>query len=627
MRVNVRFRIFALLLLVGGCQTKKSSGPSTIVSFVNHWVDLANQNEVQQLNDLLLLNASEQTRTAIRSLQLAEESNIDVRFDPHRAAYKRLTESEYTVSLPFVLSGRIRQVRTDRLQLTVQRDAFGTYRVARILGDLTLYVNAAQHQRAATETGKQGPSSTPVSSSVGASKAATVQRLLTHPDDTIIYYTRVDSTWLFYVARGYWSPWVLSQREKSEEGDYRMGVVDARGRELIPTIFDKIYNPGGTLPGLIEVERDGKRGCYNIVGQPVVSVAFEGIYPYSEDQEVLAQVKFDGRYGWLDPRGNLNLDPSTHPDADLFASPAASERILRWRYETRYEGLTYLRFYNRNLNYQRYDNIIITPSYLYDLKITDEYNTNILTEDHPDHGYGAEGEQVSFIEMIPFTQRIKAFVAEFIKWGPNARDYHYHRGRRLFTLNEQLQPVATVSFEGDYQYYSHPELPFRETTLFEVRTLGYTQYPRYNHMTQYDYYQIGLDGSITSIATKRIFSFTKFNRVTKENFTGEFRNGITTADDEASYGYYQRTNHLSIDDLDVMCNEIFAEYGYRFKSEKWQRYFGQQSWYDPRYDNVDDKLSDIDRYNVQFIRDYQQKMRGHEQEYVQCDTVPYSMAG
>jgi hypothetical protein len=59
--------------------------------------------------------------------------------------------------------------------------------------------------------------------------------------------------------------------------------------------------------------------------------------------------------------------------------------------------------------------------------------------------------------------------------------------------------------------------------------------------------------------------------------------------------------HYSINELDIMRNEIFADYGYNFKSEKWQEYFSQFSWYKPKYDNVDDQLTEIDKHNIKVI--------------------------
>lgn len=66
---------------------------------------------------------------------------------------------------------------------------------------------------------------------------------------------------------------------------------------------------------------------------------------------------------------------------------------------------------------------------------------------------------------------------------------------------------------------------------------------------------------------------------------------------------------LSRHDLDIMRNEIFADHGYTFKSEKWKEYFYNQDWYCPRYDNVDHKLTDIEKINVMSILDVYESMK------------------
>ena len=48
-------------------------------------------------------------------------------------------------------------------------------------------------------------------------------------------------------------------------------------------------------------------------------------------------------------------------------------------------------------------------------------------------------------------------------------------------------------------------------------------------------------------------------------------------------------------------NEIFARYGYRFKSPDLIAYFSAQPWYTPRYDDVTDKLTEIERINVEML--------------------------
>ena len=54
-------------------------------------------------------------------------------------------------------------------------------------------------------------------------------------------------------------------------------------------------------------------------------------------------------------------------------------------------------------------------------------------------------------------------------------------------------------------------------------------------------------------------------------------------------------------DLDIMRNEIFADYGYIFKSDKWKKHFESQSWYKPRFNDVTDKLTIIEKVNIDNI--------------------------
>jgi len=72
---------------------------------------------------------------------------------------------------------------------------------------------------------------------------------------------------------------------------------------------------------------------------------------------------------------------------------------------------------------------------------------------------------------------------------------------------------------------------------------------------------------------------------------------------------------LSQKELRLMRNEVFAAYGYKFKSQDLSKYFGEQSWYNPEYDDVTDQLSDIEKLNVQRIIEYEKKAtnsRSHE---------------
>ena len=62
---------------------------------------------------------------------------------------------------------------------------------------------------------------------------------------------------------------------------------------------------------------------------------------------------------------------------------------------------------------------------------------------------------------------------------------------------------------------------------------------------------------------------------------------------------------LSKRELRLMRNEIFARHGYIFKSEDLQDYFKKKSWYIPQYDDVSDKLSSIEKQNIEFIKKHE----------------------
>lgn len=84
--------------------------------------------------------------------------------------------------------------------------------------------------------------------------------------------------------------------------------------------------------------------------------------------------------------------------------------------------------------------------------------------------------------------------------------------------------------------------------------------------------------------------------------------------DESEYKYeYLREREMTYDDvkdksaeeLRLMRNYIFARRGYIFESEDLKEYFERFSWYVPLYYDVTPRLSDIEKYNVNFIKEYE----------------------
>lgn len=86
------------------------------------------------------------------------------------------------------------------------------------------------------------------------------------------------------------------------------------------------------------------------------------------------------------------------------------------------------------------------------------------------------------------------------------------------------------------------------------------------------------------------------------------------ATDESEYKYeYLREREMTYDDVEgksaeelrLMRNYIFARRGYIFESEDLKEYFEQFSWYVPLYYDVTPRLSDIEKYNVNFIKEWE----------------------
>ena len=85
---------------------------------------------------------------------------------------------------------------------------------------------------------------------------------------------------------------------------------------------------------------------------------------------------------------------------------------------------------------------------------------------------------------------------------------------------------------------------------------------------------------------------------------------VTTSQSSERYGFtatrlvtVSELSSYSNEELRIMRNEIFARHGYIFKKGgEMENYFKKQSWYTPRFSNVDKYLSDIEKNNISTIK-------------------------
>ena len=71
----------------------------------------------------------------------------------------------------------------------------------------------------------------------------------------------------------------------------------------------------------------------------------------------------------------------------------------------------------------------------------------------------------------------------------------------------------------------------------------------------------------------------------------------------------EELSQYSLKELSYIRNEIFARYGYVFKSEEFNTYFNQKDWYIPNeyFDGNIESLSEIEKYNVNLIKELEGK--------------------
>jgi hypothetical protein len=391
-----------------------------------------------------------------------------------------------------------------------------------------------------------------------------------------------------------------------------MGVVTADNRIIVPVEYDKIYNPNGSFAGMIEVEKDGKRGLYTVEGKVFFPAEYDGIFPVAIP-EVFAQVKKDGKYGWISNAGTASFDVSSHPNKDLFRSPLTSKLVSDWNFN--YPGEIIVLVPPPLDDYDQ--GLIIYPSYLVDLGITPIANRGIANAESQ-WGMGTEENTIRVERVESVADKFYSLVAFFLDAGTDARNYHTEKNDVVVVD----QDGAVVSTLPNLTIREMSQDPCGEEINYKSIEPGF--YETYSGRGVYKYFKVNANGEIEELKTPRQYNFTKYVKINETYFAG-------CRWEHIDYGFQKEdapnvilSNGLSYEDLDIMRNEIFAEYGFIFKSEKWKTYFESKDWYKPQYENVDQHMTETDKFNVNFIREYQQNHKGLQ---IKHDSVSVMWAG
>ena len=441
------------------------------------------------------------------------------------------------------------------------------------------------------------------------------------------YYFQSNGKTYFYICEGNW----VTPEPNSFPDDIRgMGIVNEQGLFILEPKYDKIYNPDATSKGYIEIELNNKKGLLNYETAQVTPCEFDVLFPPGK-QEAIAIGKKDNKYYRISQKGtkqeilSASDIPSFSKEAWSFDALAGSHTMLHDSYNP----------YATN-DANTGNGVVFTPSYLLPLGFLPEVHTYLLTNEDVDFGIDKSKGEVQQAKAI--TDKIMSLIFSFYESGIDGRGYQltsYH----LATVDEQDRIVDTTMFlqtgETYNDYYCTSKLSgytFLNDSLLEVYQYQPTNgsYQRYDNMLTYSYYAIDKAGKIRPLKSNRFFAFTRYIPLTEDYFTGCFAKHIWDSPEDykevPGEGGLLLLDHLDVEDLDIMRNEIFAEYGYVFKTEKWHNYFSAKPWYLPMYDSVDSLLTETDKATIALILKIKEKVL-QDSTIVNKRKIQYAPAG
>lgn len=428
--------------------------------------------------------------------------------------------------------------------------------------------------------------------------------------DSVVYYARVDNVVLFYVVKGNWiNPYPQRGDDELEgdRGDYIMGVVTSDNKVIIPVEYSKVYNPNGSFDGMIEVENKGAHGLFYNTGGVFIPAEYDGVYP-TRVSGAMAQVKKGDKYGWVDKNGKVSFDPDSHANKLLFQSPVESRAILDW--EFRFPGpICLLRDIYGDING---NGIIVYPSYVQDFGLTKSANPYMVVEGGNEYGWGTNDLTVKFEKVETISDKLFGVLTFFMEAGVSAREYHT-KLNDLLVVDKNLLILSHLPAICDDNEYQDP----CGMTSSSCRSIEQGLFESHDGHGKFKYFRVSATGAVDELKTDRQYNFTKFAFIDERYFDRCESQSIR----ESANGNMMRIYGV---DLDVMRNEIFAEYGFIFKSPKWKEYFLAKPWYKPRYENVDKFLTEKDKANIKFIQEYKAL---HKDYKIGRDTITFWAAG
>lgn len=439
------------------------------------------------------------------------------------------------------------------------------------------------------------------------------------------YYTTLNNKKVFIVMKGNFNS---DYYKEQFTGRYKYGIVDDSLKPILDCEYDKIYNPNITVMDCMEIKKGKEVGLYNFVTNQIFMPEFEFIVPSSKAPNNIAYGYKAGEWYKIENSKTIQVSKTDFSPVETFKTLSIDVHNLKGNY-------FHLSYSNERYYEEGGSGVFVTPSYLEYFDVMEEICEDIVVPEQ-ENGQGTTDLTIQTDTTKSITDKIISFVVSFYTRGVDARDYAQN-SKQVIVYNEEkgvFDKQMLITRYDSYDNYCHTEgYKFINDTLIEVLSSSLTDSAvtlerRYDYENTYTYRLITKAGSIKDLHNNRYYNFTKYFVINESYFKGCYSRWREDTDEKSADDYnVWVSEHLTIDDLDLMVNEIYAEYGLKFKTAKWQTYFSQFSWYKPQNNNVDKLLSPIDKKNIEIIAKQKAKMKGKENDFVKKRKDAFWAAG
>jgi hypothetical protein len=406
--------------------------------------------------------------------------------------------------------------------------------------------------------------------------------------DSVIWFVNYKNNTFYYAVNGTYN---FDSLVKTNQGDFKMGLLDSLGNTIVPFEYDLIGTPGIALDDHIEVKKGGKIGYYNLKGEMVLPVEYDWLVPEKEENSV-AIVKKDSVYGWLDK--DFNFTPG-------FLTERSERKIKNLEYLTEnrfsigngHQSIITKVFPPIDGYLYQSSGLIVPTNYFVTQGIFSPIESGYITANSDSYQMGNLEVENSNSKLYSITDKIYAFVADFKNRFVGGRS-EFYTTHKIFFLDETKKVITSVDAYGD------DDFKFRKIneSLFESSYLAQNMGPNdlyEQNFPDYNYYSF--DGTtLKSLKSNRRFPFTQFLKVDSSYLSGKF----VTWSEAKGQG---NSDFVSVETTQMIRDEILASYGFVFP-EGYPNSYSHYEWYrayTSSYDEVYKIASDIDKYNLDFL--------------------------